>query len=192
MQPKRETAGFTLVEMLAILASLLLPALSAAKAKAQSAHCKSNLRQIAIGQSLYVTDFGAYPFSDGDWFSLLRPYSAQIGPDFDYQDTPHLWCPSARYGGPETQHQFFDYGYNAWGLELHWMGLDDNWSLDDPTNKPVREADVVKPANMIAFSDSAAKFLGEKRLTLGLSWIGTAGKFEVPGIPNGAFPPTRG
>ena len=38
---------------------------------------------------------------------------------------------------------------------------------------------------MIAFSDSAAKFPGEKKLTLGLPWIGTAGEFQMPGIPNG-------
>src|ERR1022692_668744 len=66
--------------------------------------------QIAIAQFLYVTDFGSYPFSDGDWFSLLRPYGAKIGPDFYYQDTSPLWCPSACYGGPATQHQFLDYG----------------------------------------------------------------------------------
>jgi len=52
--------------VIAILASLLMPSLAAAKAKAQAAHCKSNLRQIVMPQALYVTDFGAYPFSDGD------------------------------------------------------------------------------------------------------------------------------
>jgi prepilin-type processing-associated H-X9-DG protein len=171
------------ISIIAILAALLLPALAAAKAKAQSAQCKSNLRQIAIAQFLYVTDFGSYPFSDGDWFSLLRPYGAKIGPDFYYQDTSPLWCPSACYGGPETQHQFWDYGYNAFGFELRWMGLDDNWSPDDPSNKPVREADVLNPGNMIAFSDSAAKISGEKKLTLGMPWIGTT--TGNMGFPNG-------
>lgn len=179
------------ISIIAVLASLLLPALAAAKAKAQSARCKSNLRQIATAQSLYLTDFGAYPFSDGDWFSLLRPYGVEINrpnPDGNgfSRETPLVGsCPTARYGGPETQHQFFDYGYNAWGFEPHWMGLDDNWSPDDPTNKPVKEEDVLNPGNMIAFSDSAAKFSGENKLTLGLPWIGTAGKFQRPGIPNG-------
>ena len=183
------------ISVIAILVSLLLPALAAAKAKAQSAQCKSNLRQIAIAQALYVTDFGAYPFSEWEeWFVLLSPYGGRVGPDYSFQDTPHtpqLWCPSARYGGPETQHQFWDYGYNGFGFAplLMWdqalMGLDDNWSPDDASSKPVKEADVLNPCNMIAFSDSAAKFSGERKLTLGLPWIGTAGHFQMPGIPNG-------
>jgi prepilin-type N-terminal cleavage/methylation domain-containing protein/prepilin-type processing-associated H-X9-DG protein len=88
--------GFTLLELLVVIAiiaipaALMLPALSAAKARAQSASCTNHLWQIGLSLAMYVgLDNHRYPPTWGDdtgpayatglvqiWADRLLPYSA--------------------------------------------------------------------------------------------------------------------
>ena len=74
LQSRRQ--GFTLIELLvviaviAILAALLLPALSQAKESARRIKCASNLRQLSVAAAMYAQD------NDNRW---LNVYDGSVG-----------------------------------------------------------------------------------------------------------------
>jgi prepilin-type N-terminal cleavage/methylation domain-containing protein len=86
---RKTAAAFTLIELLvviaiiAILAALLLPALARSKQQANTAKCKSNMKQLGIGFTLYTGDnIETFPAAavDGQdntqytWDTAIHPY----------------------------------------------------------------------------------------------------------------------
>lgn len=76
----RRGAGFTLIELLvvvaiiAILAALLLPAVTKARERGRQTHCENNLRQFSMSLVIYRDDHkGRHP----DWLSSLYPNYTQ-------------------------------------------------------------------------------------------------------------------
>ena len=111
-------AGFTLIEVLvvvaiiAVLASIIFPVFSSARAKARSTRCVANLKQIGLAVDMYATDYDelyplgkdpadeAYPemWSEYPYWQVWIPYMPRLHDALDpYVRNKELWhCPSDR------------------------------------------------------------------------------------------------
>lgn len=127
---KTETReGFTLVELLvvvaiiAILAGLLLPAVSRAKTNARSITCVNNLRQVNLSIRLYCEDYAddlptlpdPNPFPNGVgafYKQLVKSYAGLNGPAAPTEKV--FICPLDRIVSTQAVHAFTSYTFNGY------------------------------------------------------------------------------
>ncbi len=95
--------AFTLIELLVVIAiialllSVLLPALREAKKQAQTVVCRSNMRQIGYAVILYAEANDTYiPRGGrfGTWFKCFLPYLGRESNEGDYRNVKIYRCPS--------------------------------------------------------------------------------------------------
>ncbi|OGV49866.1 MAG: hypothetical protein A2017_13400 [Lentisphaerae bacterium GWF2_44_16] len=90
----KEICDFTLIELLiviaiiAILAAMLMPALSTARGMARRIKCTGNQKQIGIAMMMYVNDYQNYMPRGG---SAGNYWYAQVGTYNDYLPNPHKY-----------------------------------------------------------------------------------------------------
>jgi prepilin-type processing-associated H-X9-DG protein len=156
--------GFTFVELLvvastvAILASLLLPALARSKESARAVGCRSNLRQLGIALNLYSSEYHHYPTGTimplstnavdfaAYWMVVLNRNTSGAGDIFHCSKTPYFYNYSGTGFSPVEKRSF---GLSGAGLDA------------------VAESDVRAPSEMIALGDSKCLKI------VGFGWPGT-------------------
>ena len=202
--PFSRRPGFTLIELLvvisiiALLISILLPALSSARDAARSMACLSNQRQLLLSWSVYNSDSDDRPtyaiYIDGgttySWLGTMAAYLndpvlGRYGPDTSAYNMRRsrglsLDCPSQlpyhastvhTFSG-ETRAQYSDYSMNT-RLDTVEIG-----TKFDPV---VNLTDITRPSEMAVFGESrnfnsSGDFLG--------GWYWLAAPPSAGGAPN--------
>jgi len=170
--PARHLWAFTLIELLvviaiiAILAAMLLPALSKAKTRAQAISCMSQGRQIGMALMMYLQDCndrwpdpkmyygtnGLGPgtldatryacYQVGGFATLLTPY-VRGGPANG--PSPIFWCPGDKTFYPTNDP-------NGWTTWSHRTGIS-IWYEYQPKSS-LKSTDFRKPSQQIVFTET--------------------------------------
>ncbi len=173
LEPAPSRRGFTLIELLvviaiiAILAGLLLPALSSAKAKAKGVQCMNNNRQVSIASRLYLED------NDSTFVFLWRqprdPNEVSSAQSLVQSGAATIWWPDKLNSYVPNNPKTFDCVGLVYPASINAGGTANNpnklgiamnhpeFGLTQPAGATtrVREAQVAKPSESLVFSDAA-------------------------------------
>jgi len=165
MQKETKRQAFTLIELLvvvaiiALLLSIMTPALRKAKDIAQTIVCQTNLKQYGIATQLYLNDYGQR-FPDPRQWLLKSGYYPKPGQDPDGCLWPYLasldvhMCPkfSTVKMGTTCETYAFSYSMNAYLNPPIWS----NW-LGANIKGVSKATEVHRPSGVVIFVEENAK-----------------------------------
>lgn len=164
-------AGFTLIELLVVIAiiallmSILMPALGRARGMSRAVKCLTNLHNLGVAMAQYQSDNRDYFWACADeqfqvyfWGTNSDPVDRDAS-GFMRQtgDRRNLLCPELPWGTyvPEgvVNEPTTTYGYNAWCLDpAFWYRTGEDGSVLPRK----RSTELSRPAELFVFADSGS------------------------------------
>jgi prepilin-type N-terminal cleavage/methylation domain-containing protein/prepilin-type processing-associated H-X9-DG protein len=172
--------AFTLIELLvvitiiALLLSILIPALGKARSLTKRIVCKNNLRQIGLAMRLYLggnDDF--YPSCDPydplpngfwlwmgrGWRSFVEPY---LGGNIDVKNPSVLFCPEDQAEPEKYESTSYAYSmafYHSPGQINAMSSITDQYGASSVASVPQKELNVEKPSGKILVGEWTSNHL---------------------------------
>lgn len=167
----------TVISIIMLLVSILLPCLARSRAQGRQIICKSNSRQLYLANSNYAQDNEHYYVLGASdtlaaesnstdnchrWYgsrkSRSEPFDITKGPLFQYADIGQLACPqNVRYMQLQPDERDYDCGSGGYGYNLIYIGskIWINGYEDASCKTSAKESDIRTPVQTLMFADAA-------------------------------------